>query len=395
MAPVLKRHLKCSFARLSTLAKGRIIGFREEGVARAEVADRVRKTDGTPPSIKAVDDIYNRFLEDPEWEDEPSRAGGRPRDLTPKQETMVKRTLLRDVGKFKVTAKYIKRRHPELRAALDKTIQRTFRRLGYSYQCRRKKAAIGEKYKPGRLKYCDWLLKQDQAFLNRFAYTDGKTFWLARTEVELADKERAAVGPCCWRLEDGSDALEDRNVGPSSYAKSQGRPVKVWGLFFNGRLEYWVLPENDKQGTENMTGKRYNYMVTTFFAKWKRACYPTFPKAEKVPLVKDFEKFLRWGKKKPCDNLKGERDAGFETVKLHPKCSPDFNAIEGWWHQLQQRLDLTAPAELEPRAAFIKRLRRTVTWMNANLKQQGRLLCTNQKARARAVKKLKGARCKW
>ena len=28
------------------------------------------------------------------------------------------------------------------------------------------------------------------------------------------------------------------------YAKSQGRQVKIWGLFANGKLEYWVLPSD-------------------------------------------------------------------------------------------------------------------------------------------------------
>ena len=168
------------------------------------------------------------------------------------------------------------------------------------------------------------------------------------------------------------------------------------------RLEYWVPPEEEKlvgkkrkKGSANMTGARYNSMVKRFFATWRRKCYPTFPKNERVPLVKDYESFLRWGWGKEFNNLKAERDAGFETVKRHPKTSPDLNAIEGWWEQLQERLTLTAPTGLETRVAFVKRLRRIVNWMNGNLVSQGRLLCTNQKERARAVKKLKGARCKW
>ena len=124
-------------------------------------------------------------------------------------------------------------------------------------------------------------------------------------------------------------------------------------------------------------------------------CYRNFPKGERVPLIKDHERFLRWGRANDYNNLQAERDAGFETVKQHPKVSPDFNAIEGWWHVLQQRLSLTAPVELERRSAFLKRLRRTVTWLNTHAREHGKKLCTNQKDRARAVKKLDGARCKW
>ena len=49
----------------------------------------------------------------------------------------------------------------------------------------------GDKYKPDRLLYCDWLLKQVQTFLNKFAYVDGTTFFLPRDEEEKSDKQRA------------------------------------------------------------------------------------------------------------------------------------------------------------------------------------------------------------
>jgi transposase len=389
-----------SFARLSPLAKGRIIGLREAGTERRHIRKLVRKRDGKSPSLTTVDNVLDRYKKDPKWDGlEDRTAGGRPRDLTPKQANMILKVLLQDVGKHVVSAAYVKRKLVDLRQTPNRTIQRTFHRLGYDFLHRRGKAAIGEKYKPPRLKYSDWLLKQDQKYLNKFAYLDGTSFFRPRTEEELRDKHRASLGPRGWRMEDGSDSLEDQNIGASSYAKSQGKPVKIWGLFFNGRLEYWTLPEEpDDKGRKksvNMTGARYNFFVKTFLAKWRRKCYSTLPKAEKVPLIKDHEKFLRWGDTKAFDNMTAERDAGFDTVKQHPKLSPDFNAIEGWWRVLQQRLHLSAPVALESRPAFLARLRRTVTWLNNNAREHGKKLCTNQKERARAVKKLKGARCKW
>jgi len=377
-----------------------MIGMRDAGAKRGDILKKVKKKDGKAASLRALTKVFARFAEEPDWDGVEDRtAGGRPRDLTATQETQIKKILLRDVGKHVVSASYVKRKLPDIRNVADRTLQRTFYRLGYAYLYRRGKQAIGDKYKPARLIYCNWLLKQAQSYLNTFAYVDGTTFYRPRTEEELRDKQRASLGPRGWRLADGSDSLEDRNVGPSSYAKSQGKPVKIWGLFFNGRLEYWVLPEeaceNGDTKSVNMTGARYNYFVKTFLAKWKRTCYPSFPKNKKVPLVKDFERFLRWDHTKEFDNMKAERDAGFETVKQHPKVSPDLNAIEGWWRVLQQRLFLTAPVALESRPAFLKRLRRTVTWLNNNARDRGKKLCTNQKERARAVKKLEGARCKW
>ena len=391
---------KPSYARLSPLAKGRVIGLREAGTERQEIRKKVLKKDGKKPSIGTVDGILARFEEDPDWDGcEDRTAGGRPRLLTPEQEARIKNILLKDVGRYVVSATYVKRILKDLRTVPERTIQRTFHRLGYAYLYRRGKSAVASKYKPARLKYCEWLLKQDQAYLNKFAYVDGTTFFRPRTEEERQDKERACLGPRGWRLEDGSDSLEDKNVGHSAYAKSQGKVVKIWGLFFNGRLEYWVFPEEtDEKGkmkSANMTGARYNYFVKTFLAQWKRRCYPRFPKGEKVPLVKDFERFLRWDETKEFDNMKAERDAGFSTVKHRPKVSPDFNAIEGWWKVVQQRLSLTAPVALESRAAFLKRLRCTVVWLNKNARDHAMKLCTNQKVRARDVKKLQGARCRW
>ena len=310
-----------------------------------------------------------------------------------KQEQHILKILINDVGKFKVTARYVKKKLPDLRAFLDKTIQRTFRRLGYAYRDRRRKAAIEAKYKPGRLSYAAWLLKQDQEYLNTFCYVDGTTFFLANDEAQHADKQRASLGRKVWRREDGSESLEDKNVGPSSYAKAQGKPVKIWGLLGDGHLEYFVVPEIvDEKGRKrsaNMNGDRYEHMVKTKFKIWKKKMFPRKGK-ELLPLVKDFERFLRQPR-----NLAAEKDAGFKTLKQHAKVCPDLNSIENAWDLLQDRLLLTAPVEHEPRADFVQRLRRTVNWMNENAREHMRGLCTNQKKRARQVIKLAGARCRW
>ena len=231
------------------------------GGSRDVMRDKVRKTDGTSPSLRAVEDILAHFAEDPEWEGGRSFAGGQPRVLTPEQGKGIKWILERGVWKFLVTAGYVKKKLPELRKVRDEVVQQTFHRLGYAYLDRRRKAAIADTYKPARLLYRDWLLRQKQAYLNKFAYTDGTTFFLATHDAQHKDKKRAALGRKIWRRIDGTDSLEDKNVGPSNYAKAQGNAVKICCLFGDGHLEYMLLPEvKNKKGkmkSANMNGGRY------------------------------------------------------------------------------------------------------------------------------------------
>ena len=65
---VMKKFMKLSFARLSPLAKGRIVGMREKGAERAEIMQRVKKQDGKSPSLKTVVLILQRFDDDPDWD---------------------------------------------------------------------------------------------------------------------------------------------------------------------------------------------------------------------------------------------------------------------------------------------------------------------------------------
>jgi hypothetical protein len=127
--------------------------------------------------------------------------------------------------------------------------------------------------------------------------------------------------------------------------------------------------------------------VSAKFPQWRRDC---FGDAELALLVQDHEKGLR-----AQPSLDAIKKAGVKLVGNFPKHSPDLNHIERWSHRLRQRLEERAPMELESREAFIARLRRTVTSMNSHWSDQGREHCTNQKARAREVKKLLGARCSY
>ena len=46
-------------------------------------------------------------------------------------------------------------------------------------------------------------------------------------------------------MTDGKDALFQDTIGPSSYGKAQGKPVKVWGMLSEGALKIRILPDGD------------------------------------------------------------------------------------------------------------------------------------------------------
>jgi hypothetical protein len=79
-----------------------------------------------------------------------------------------------------------------------------------------------------------------------------------------------------------------------------------------------------------MNGDRYNDLVTTRFAQWRRNC---FGDSRPCHLVQDHEKCL-WQDR----NLKALKAAGCPVLEDYPKSSPDLNAIEGVWQMIKARV---------------------------------------------------------
>ena len=67
------------------------------------------------------------------------------------------------------------------------------------------------------------------------------------------------------------------------------------------------------------------------------------------------------------ENIAAETKAGCDQVPLYLKFSPDLNAIEGWWRKLKLYLEQQEPIERESRDQFLKRLRRAVDAIMANI----------------------------
>jgi len=336
--------------------------------------------------VRAVLAVLKKKKSSPRWRGEDSKAGGRPSVLTDATRQELVKTMLEKRGSVPMSAAVCQKMVPALRKVSKDTVYRALKKAGFAHAPRRKKRSVPKEWREKRLEYCSWLLSRRKKCLERFVYTDGTSFFLARGQAEDSDKKRAGLGPKVWRMADGKDSLWDENVGPSSYAKSQGQPVKIWGFFAAGQLFYEVLPADGARST-NMTGDRYRDLVKKKFSEWREKSYP---EPGPVYLVQDHERCL-W---QPA-SLQTLREAGLTIVSNYPKHSPDFNAIEGWWNMLRMRLGQTAPVALESRAAFVQRLRRSVKWLNDNRGDQALALATNQKKRAREVQQLEGAKCKY
>ena len=135
------------------------------------------------------------------------------------------------------------------------------------------------------------------------------------------------------------------NLGPSSYRKAQGRPVRVWGMLADGVLNIVILEDGDV-----MNHEIYADLIDDKFEDWMGSC---------TLLVQDFERSLR---SQPA--LVAFQRVGIELVENYPKVSQDFNAIENAWKILRDRLNVTMPTEFEGRDDFVVRLKAAVRWMN-------------------------------
>ena len=379
---------KISYARLDAFAKGQIWGMHLAGASREDIKKATQKTDGRAPTYRTIDSVIAEQKANPEWRGEAREKGGRPQKLDAKLKKQLVDLVFKFRGKAKVTLPFCRQTLPELRTVSRFTVSRALHEAGLAWLTRRSKAHLPPEKRQARLKYCAWLKRKHSSTLQRWAYTDGTTFYLARGPCDEEQQSRARLGRRVWRMSSGKDGLHDDNVSAALYSKAQGLPVKMWGFFANGRLEYEILPaDSEKGGTTHMTSERYADMVDRRFADWRRACF-----GDGLPchLVQDHERAL-WTEAAQR-NL---QDAGCLLVTKFPKSSPDLNAIEGWWSRLRQRLEDTAPVKFEKRAAFLVRLRRTVTWMNRNWAEEAKRLCTNQKVRGQAVEDLDGARSSW
>ena len=214
-----------------------------------DIAKKIHKPDGSKFTqqgarycIQLCDD--NGGLK---WDGDVAKMslGGRPRDTTGAMDRALTKRVLKHRGSAIVTVAFLQTMLPEWRGVSDTTIGRRLFDAGLAWLRRRRKPLVPAKHKVTRLWWARWVKTRPDGELKRWAYTDGTTFYLARTDDDATSKSRAALGPFGRRQADGGDALYEDCVGPSALWKAQGLPVRTWGLLANGVLHITVLPEGE------------------------------------------------------------------------------------------------------------------------------------------------------
>ena len=215
------------FLRLTPFQRGMIFMGSLAGLSPTDIAGKLEKQGGGHPSVQAVADsiAQARAHGGSQWDGRP-QIGGRPRDTADALDKAISKLVFKKRGSVVVIANYVRRELRGARSVSIRTIQRRVREAGLRWLRRRRKFLVSEIYKEARLQWADWVLSLTSA-MSRWAYTDGTSFYLARTAEEVADKGRAALGTHVWRAADGHDALFEDCLGPSSYAKAQGNCVRV------------------------------------------------------------------------------------------------------------------------------------------------------------------------
>ena len=235
-----------SYARISPYLRGAIYALYVAGWSYRDILNEIEKPDESHPCIGTIGCVVKKaeaagsFL----WDGcDDKTSTGRPRSTSTALDKAIVKLVFKHRGSAKVTVAFIRKTLRAARGLATRTIARRLCDAGLAWLRRRRKSLVPSQYKVARLDWAAWVLARHAITLSRWAYTDGATFFLARTAASQEDKCRGSLGPMVWRQANGSDGLYEDCVGPSAYWKAQGTCVKIWGLLVAGMLFIYVLPE--------------------------------------------------------------------------------------------------------------------------------------------------------
>ena len=253
-------------AHFTPFARGAIDGLHIAGWSLAEIAEEVPKADGSAACQQAVWATLMSAKEQGGYlstGESGAHSAGRPRGTSSALDKQIQRVVFKHRGRAMVTPKFIRKVVPAARRVSLRTLRRRLGDAGLAWLRRRRKTIAPKEHRASRVRWAHWVMKRRRTSLSRWVYTDGTVFYLARSVAESESKKRAALGPFVWRQADGSDGLYEDCVGPSSYAKAQGKAVRIWGVLAAGRLFIYVLPAG-----QVMNRWWYEWLIRSRFRAW-------------------------------------------------------------------------------------------------------------------------------
>ena len=254
--------------QLTPFDLGQIKAHLYHGLRPAAIREIMVKGKGKKRwSHNAIKNACDKFEADPTWKGERAEGSGRPRETTVAEDKAIEKHILDNRGKQKVTVRDIKRTFPRLRQFSNSLVSARIEEAELAYLPRRKKSKVAKEYLEERVEYCRAVKRKHEKTLALWAYTDGTTYYLDRTDAEFQESGMAALGPYVYRRTDRRDALYEDCLGPSSYRKGQGTPVRIWGMLACGRLHIEIL-----DGGETWDQENYEELMDDKFEEWAGNC---------------------------------------------------------------------------------------------------------------------------
>ena len=130
-------------------------------------------------------------------------------------------------GRHKVTVAFLRKMLPWTKVFSNSLLEDRLHEAGLKWMRRRDKMTVTTAYLAPRIAYSEKILHKHKSAVNSWDYTDGCSFFLDRTEEESEHSHLAALGSYVWRRTAFRDAMYQECLGPSSYNKAQGIPVRV------------------------------------------------------------------------------------------------------------------------------------------------------------------------
>ena len=143
--------LMASRVQLDAFTRGVIVGMAKAGAGPSEIAAAVQKSDGSHPSIRAVQNTVSKAAKDSTWRGQRKTGSGRTPVLSSSLLQRMTRLVFKHRGKAMVTIAFCRKAIPALRRYHHSTLCRALHAAGLAWLRRRRKRVVPQ---DSRLQRC-------------------------------------------------------------------------------------------------------------------------------------------------------------------------------------------------------------------------------------------------